>query len=100
MGQTYQCGRCWLVGLLEAYVKLPFPIYHLSRVQHYRRSRTGSLHTLSVSRLQFSSWTWPSPSLPKDVIKSRIQLRTTPPKGTPVQYIASELKAVVVESGV
>lgn len=36
---------------------------------------------------------------PLDVIKSRIQLRSTPPTGTPVQYIARELKAIVVESG-
>ncbi|KAH9965503.1 mitochondrial carrier domain-containing protein [Russula dissimulans] len=33
------------------------------------------------------------------VVKSRVQLRSTPPKGTPVQYIAHELKAVVSESG-
>ncbi|KAI0000968.1 mitochondrial carrier domain-containing protein [Russula vinacea] len=39
-------------------------------------------------------------SYPLDVVKSRIQLRATPPRGTPVQYIASELKAVVAESGV
>ncbi|KAI0263828.1 mitochondrial carrier [Gloeopeniophorella convolvens] len=38
-------------------------------------------------------------SYPLDVVKSRVQLRTTPPKGTPVQYIARELKAVVAESG-
>ena len=42
----------------------------------------------------------PPPLLSKDVIKSRVQLRTTPPKGTPVQYIVNELRAVVVESGV
>ncbi|EAU91957.2 mitochondrial ornithine transporter 1 [Coprinopsis cinerea okayama7 len=36
---------------------------------------------------------------PLDVVKSRIQLRQTPPTGTPVQYIASELKAIVQESG-
>ncbi|KAH9891772.1 mitochondrial carrier [Cubamyces lactineus] len=36
---------------------------------------------------------------PLDVVKSRVQLRATPPQGTPVQYIARELKAVVVESG-
>ena len=35
----------------------------------------------------------------EDVVKSRVQLRTTPPRGTPVQYIAGELKAVVAESG-
>jgi solute carrier family 25 (mitochondrial carnitine/acylcarnitine transporter), member 20/29 len=34
-----------------------------------------------------------------DVVKSRIQLRATPPTGTPVQYIAHELKAIVAESG-
>jgi len=35
---------------------------------------------------------------PLDVVKSRIQLRKTPPVGTPVQYIAHELKEIVVES--
>jgi solute carrier family 25 (mitochondrial carnitine/acylcarnitine transporter), member 20/29 len=40
------------------------------------------------------------PPPPEDVVKSRVQLRMTPPKGTPVQYIARELKAVVAESGV
>ncbi|KAI0826930.1 mitochondrial carrier [Trametes gibbosa] len=37
---------------------------------------------------------------PLDVVKSRIQLRATPPEGTPIQYIARELKLVVSESGV
>ncbi|KAI0772779.1 mitochondrial carrier [Trametes elegans] len=37
---------------------------------------------------------------PLDVVKSRVQLRATPPEGTPVQYIARELKLVVAESGV
>ncbi|RDB20644.1 Mitochondrial substrate carrier family protein G [Hypsizygus marmoreus] len=37
---------------------------------------------------------------PLDVVKSRIQLRPIPPTGTPVQYIAHELKAIVAESGV
>ncbi|KAF8161585.1 mitochondrial carrier domain-containing protein [Crassisporium funariophilum] len=36
---------------------------------------------------------------PLDVVKSRIQLRATPPTGTPVQYIAHEIKAIVAESG-
>ncbi|KAJ7596999.1 mitochondrial carrier [Mycena floridula] len=36
---------------------------------------------------------------PLDVVKSRIQLRQTPPTGTPVQYIAKELKEIVRESG-
>ncbi|KAF8813203.1 mitochondrial carrier [Phlegmacium glaucopus] len=36
---------------------------------------------------------------PLDVVKSRIQLRSTPPTGTPIQYIAHELKAIVSESG-
>ena len=40
-----------------------------------------------------------SPPFSKDVIKSRVQLRTTPPKGTPVQYIVNEWRAVVAESG-
>ncbi|TRM63810.1 mitochondrial carrier domain-containing protein [Schizophyllum amplum] len=39
-------------------------------------------------------------SYPLDVVKSRVQLRTTPPTGTPVQYIAAELRAVVAEGGV
>ena len=39
-------------------------------------------------------------SYPLDVVKSRVQLRSTPPTGTPVQYIATELKAVVAEGGV
>ncbi|KAH9933530.1 mitochondrial carrier [Amylocystis lapponica] len=34
-----------------------------------------------------------------DVVKSRVQLRATPPSGTPVQYIAHELRAIVAESG-
>ncbi|KAH9933147.1 mitochondrial carrier [Epithele typhae] len=37
---------------------------------------------------------------PLDVIKSRVQLRATPPEGTPVQYIAREVRAVVAEAGV
>ena len=41
-----------------------------------------------------------NPPFSIDVIKSRVQLRTTPPKGTPVQYIVKELRAVVAESGV
>jgi len=35
---------------------------------------------------------------PLDVVKSRVQLRKTPPVGTPIQYIAHELKAIVVEA--
>ncbi|ETW74694.1 mitochondrial carrier protein [Heterobasidion irregulare TC 32-1] len=37
---------------------------------------------------------------PLDVVKSRIQLRSTPPAGTPVQYIAHEIRAIIAESGV
>ncbi|TFY81479.1 hypothetical protein EWM64_g2533 [Hericium alpestre] len=37
---------------------------------------------------------------PLDVIKSRIQLRPEPPKGTPVQYIVREFRALIAESGV
>ncbi|KAK0469560.1 mitochondrial carrier [Desarmillaria tabescens] len=36
---------------------------------------------------------------PLDVIKSRVQLRPTPPSGTPVQYIAHEGRAILAESG-
>lgn len=39
-------------------------------------------------------------SYPLDVVKSRIQLRDTPPTGTPVQYIARELRVIVAESGI
>ena len=38
-------------------------------------------------------------TLSVDVVKSRIQLRPIPPSGTPVQYIARELKQIVHESG-
>ncbi|PPQ84351.1 hypothetical protein CVT25_013246 [Psilocybe cyanescens] len=37
---------------------------------------------------------------PLDVVKSRIQLRATPPSGTPVQYIAHEIKTIIQESGI
>ncbi|KAF9022943.1 mitochondrial carrier [Hymenopellis radicata] len=37
---------------------------------------------------------------PLDVIKSRVQLRPTPPSGTPVQYIIHEVRAIMAESGV
>ncbi|KAF8922675.1 mitochondrial carrier, partial [Mucidula mucida] len=36
---------------------------------------------------------------PLDVIKSRVQLRPTPPSGTPVQYIIHEVRAIMAESG-
>jgi len=36
---------------------------------------------------------------PLDVVKSRIQLRPIPPTGTPVQYIANEIRAIISESG-
>jgi len=36
---------------------------------------------------------------PLDVVKSRVQLRSTPPTGTPVQYIGRELKTIVSEGG-
>jgi hypothetical protein len=35
-----------------------------------------------------------------DVVKSRVQLRPFPPTGTPVQYIAHEIKSIVSKSGV
>ncbi|KZV69998.1 mitochondrial carrier [Peniophora sp. CONT] len=38
-------------------------------------------------------------SYPLDVVKSRVQLRETPPVGTPVRYIAHELRTIVAESG-
>ncbi|KAI3619367.1 mitochondrial ornithine transporter 1 [Moniliophthora roreri] len=36
---------------------------------------------------------------PLDVIKSRVQLRPTPPSGTPVQYVANEVRMILAESG-
>ncbi|KAL0060001.1 hypothetical protein AAF712_013237 [Marasmius tenuissimus] len=36
---------------------------------------------------------------PLDVIKSRVQLRATPPTGTPLQYVAGEFRAILAESG-
>lgn len=36
---------------------------------------------------------------PLDVIKSRIQLRATPPVGSPIQYIGHEMRMIVAESG-
>ncbi|KAF7326162.1 hypothetical protein MKEN_00467800 [Mycena kentingensis (nom. inval.)] len=53
-------------------------------------STGGASHLPLISR---------SAHLQADVIKSRIQLREAPPIGTPVQYIAHEVKAIVVESG-
>ncbi|KAF8628798.1 hypothetical protein AX15_003713 [Amanita polypyramis BW_CC] len=38
-------------------------------------------------------------SYPLDVVKSRIQLRQTPPSGNPFRYINGELRAIVSESG-
>ncbi|KIY70982.1 mitochondrial carrier [Cylindrobasidium torrendii FP15055 ss-10] len=38
-------------------------------------------------------------SYPLDVIKSRVQLRPTPPSGTPVQYIAQECRMIWAEAG-
>ncbi|KAG0708572.1 mitochondrial carrier [Suillus ampliporus] len=37
---------------------------------------------------------------PLDVIKSRIQLRQTPPTGKPWQYMNNELRMIVAESGI
>ncbi|KAJ7626984.1 mitochondrial carrier domain-containing protein [Roridomyces roridus] len=36
---------------------------------------------------------------PLDVIKSRVQLRPTPPTGSPLQYMAHEVRAILAESG-
>ncbi|KAH7912714.1 mitochondrial carrier [Hygrophoropsis aurantiaca] len=38
-------------------------------------------------------------SNPIDVVKSRVQLRDSPPTGKPWQYINNELRAIVAESG-
>ncbi|KAG1782048.1 mitochondrial carrier [Suillus placidus] len=37
---------------------------------------------------------------PLDVIKSRIQLRQTPPTGKPWKYMATEIRMVIAESGI
>ena len=84
-------------------VRLSFhSVYHRLYSMCCHRSPTGSLLILWVSQLRFfllpnSNF---SPPVLEDVVKSRVQLRTTPPSGTPVQYIAGELRAVVAESGV
>ena len=52
---------------------------------------------VSPSCLSFGYVASPAPSA--DVVKSRIQLRATPPEGTPVQYIAREIRTVIAESG-
>lgn len=36
---------------------------------------------------------------PLDVVKSRVQQRTTPPTGNPVRYISHELRTILAESG-
>lgn len=36
---------------------------------------------------------------PLDVVKSRIQLRAEPPKGSPIQYIVREFREIVIEAG-
>ncbi|KAH8994412.1 mitochondrial carrier domain-containing protein [Lactarius akahatsu] len=97
-------------GIMRGYwVTVAREIPGLCRVLHSIRSsrnensrkRTGP--DLPVWALLASGSTgglayWLS-SYPLDVVKSRVQLRTTPPKGTPVQYIVNELRAVVAESG-
>ena len=40
-----------------------------------------------------------STNVPKDVVKSRVQLRSTPPAGNPVKYIGGEIRAIIAESG-
>jgi len=35
-----------------------------------------------------------------DVVKSRVQLRETPPTGLPWTYISNEVKAIVAEGGI
>lgn len=99
MDPIYPYGRCWLAVPLEVYVELlSLPSSRscqiLSQIAYWLSSYPLG-KSATVLLLADSSYT-----LPRDVVKSRVQLRTVPPKGTPVQYIASELKAVVKESGV
>jgi len=62
----------------------------------------------TCSRLSFPSSFANSPSkiaywlssYPLDVIKSRVQLRATPPSGSPFTYIAHEFREIVKEGGV
>ena len=65
---------------------------------NFRRSRIGFRVTLWVLPFIFVSC-FRLTYFHTDVVKSRIQLRSTPPVGTPVQYIADELKMIVKESG-
>ncbi|KAJ6503151.1 hypothetical protein DFH09DRAFT_1201846 [Mycena vulgaris] len=71
------------------------------------RSGNSALNTATNS-LSVHHWPADPPTIaywlacyPLDVIKSHIQLRGTPPAGTPVQYIGHEvkLKLIVAESG-
>ena len=84
-------------------VRLAFSIYRLGYIQYEYVAADRLLAYFLPSGLVnygFASHRIPhSPFAFEDVVKSRIQLRTTPPSGTPVQYIAGELKAVVAESG-
>ena len=69
-----------------------------SWLMNFRRSRIGFRVTLWVLPFIFVSC-FHLTYFHTDVVKSRIQLRSTPPTGTPVQYIAHELKMIVKESG-
>jgi hypothetical protein len=99
MAQTYQCGLCWLADPPGVYVWLLSITCPPGCAQYFYRLPIGSHPTLWVSQLQCSSPSNLLIPLSEDVVKSRIQLRATPPKGTPVQYIANELKVIVAESG-
>lgn len=63
----------------------------LACVLSFRFAKT--VHPMDVDI--YSSWS----RLSSDVVKSRIQLRPIPPTGTPIQYIASEIKTIIAESG-
>jgi hypothetical protein len=100
MAPTYQYGLCWLADPPGVYVWLfsscPLVCLILSQIAYWLSSYPlGKSVRITILAIE-SPHALPS----EDVVKSRIQLRTTPPKGTPVQYIAGELKAVIAESGV
>ncbi|KAJ7496259.1 hypothetical protein B0H11DRAFT_2226726 [Mycena galericulata] len=79
-----QAGHAWVIVALEVPTYAGF--YRVRILQLASGSTGGITYQLACYAL--------------DVIKSHIQLRSTPPTGTPVQYIAREARAIVSEGGV
>ena len=105
MVNRYPCGHCSRADPLGGFVWLPQSPFHFAdprRTWHSLRIGFQVIHSVC---LHFSpTIICPNPALsfniPIDVIKSRIQLRTTPPTSRPWTYINEELRAIVSEGGV